>query len=199
MKTLSSKHLAVVLLSLGIAAGCASTPKEPEQTGPTQAEMEAQRAAEQAAKENQAMLEKAQALLDEVNNYAHLNADQESRKEEGRQAIADQDGQKAYDTLSALLSELKSASMTYNVVRGDNLWDISGKSDVYGNPYEWPLIYKNNSDKIKDADLIFPGQQLDVKSNPLKSDVDSAIQHAKNRGAWSVGKVESSDQDYLAQ
>lgn len=97
-------------------------------------------------------------------------------------------------------SSMNSTAMSddYTVVSGDNLWNISGKDSVYGNPYQWPLIYKANSDQIKDADLIFPGQVFSIPS-ASSSDTDAAIQHAKTRGAWSIGESEASDQDYLAQ
>ena len=35
--------------------------------------------------------------------------------------------------LSALVAELQAAKSTYTVMRGDSLWRIAGKSDVYGN------------------------------------------------------------------
>lgn len=88
---------------------------------------------------------------------------------------------------------------SYSVVGGDNLWDISGKEDVYANSYQWPLIYKTNRDKIKDADLIYPGQVFDIDQNASSSDIDAAVNHAKTRGAWSVGETEQSDSDYLAR
>ncbi|HHJ12950.1 MAG TPA: hypothetical protein ENJ79_01030 [Gammaproteobacteria bacterium] len=78
------------------------------------------------------------------------------------------------------------------------MWDISGKDTIYGNPYQWPLIYKANADQIKDADLIFPGQVFEIP-NASASEIDAAIQHAKTRGAWSIGVVEESDKQYLAQ
>ncbi|TNF37245.1 MAG: LysM peptidoglycan-binding domain-containing protein [Gammaproteobacteria bacterium] len=87
----------------------------------------------------------------------------------------------------------------YEVARGDNLWNISGKGEVYADPYQWPLIYKANRAKIKDADLIYPGQVFDIDRAASASDVDAAIRHAKTRGAWSVGAVEASDEAYLAQ
>jgi len=90
-------------------------------------------------------------------------------------------------------------TMNYEVVRGDNLWAISGKPSVYADPYQWPLIYKANSDQIKDADLIYPGQVLTVDTAPSSSEVDAAIQHAKTRGSWSLGVVEESDKAYLGQ
>ncbi|HHJ35059.1 MAG TPA: LysM peptidoglycan-binding domain-containing protein [Gammaproteobacteria bacterium] len=88
---------------------------------------------------------------------------------------------------------------SYSVVRGDNLWSISGKDEVYADPYQWPLIYKTNRDKIQDADLIHPGQVLDIDQNASASEIDAAVNHAKTRGAWSVGDTEQSDRDYLSR
>jgi len=86
----------------------------------------------------------------------------------------------------------------YIVSVGDNLWSIAGQGSVYGNPYQWPLIFKNNSSQIKDADLIYPGQTFDI---PKGSDAEiaAAVEHAKTRGAWVIGEVEASDLNYLAQ
>lgn len=88
---------------------------------------------------------------------------------------------------------------SYSVVRGDNLWNIAAQSRIYGNPYQWPLIYKANSDKIKDADLIYPGQNFTIDRNASQAAMDAAVRHAKTRGAWSLGTVESSDKAYLAR
>lgn len=90
------------------------------------------------------------------------------------------------------------AAGDYTVVRGDSLWRISGKSEIYGNPYEWPLIYKANRSKIKDADLIYPGQRLTIERNASEADIKAAVRHAKTRGAWSLGVVEDSDRAYLS-
>jgi len=86
----------------------------------------------------------------------------------------------------------------YLVVGGDSLWTISGQDSIYGNPFEWPLIYKANSGQIKDADLIYPGQYFYIPK-AKGSDRANAIAHAKNRGAWTIGETEASDLDYLAQ
>lgn len=86
---------------------------------------------------------------------------------------------------------------SYLVVEGDNLWNIAGKDSVYGNPYQWPLIYKANSGQIKDADLIYAGQFFEIPKSSM-AEADAAIQHAKTRGAWILGETEASDLDYLA-
>ena len=75
---------------------------------------------------------------------------------------------------------------------------IAGQDTIYGNPFQWPLIYKANSGQIKDADLIFPGQYFYIPK-AKGSDRSNAIAHAKNRGAWTIGETEASDLDYLAQ
>jgi len=86
----------------------------------------------------------------------------------------------------------------YLVVSGDNLWNIAGQDTIYSDPYMWPLIYKANSGQIKDADLIYPGQYFYIPKarGPERA---AAMEHAKNRGAWTLGETEASDMDYLAQ
>jgi len=59
------------------------------------------------------------------------------------------------------------------------------------------LIYKANRSKIKDADLIYPGQNFDIDRGASQAEIDAAVNHAKTRGAWSVGDVEQSDLNYL--
>jgi nucleoid-associated protein YgaU len=47
---------------------------------------------------------------------------------------------------------------TYTVMRGDYLWRIADKSDIYGDAYAWMRIYSSNTDQIKDPDMIHPDQ-----------------------------------------
>jgi nucleoid-associated protein YgaU len=47
---------------------------------------------------------------------------------------------------------------TYTVMRGDYLWKIAGKSEIYNDPYAWSRIYTSNTDQIKDANLIYVDQ-----------------------------------------
>ena len=87
----------------------------------------------------------------------------------------------------------------YVVVRGDNLWNISAKPEIYNNPYHWPLIYKANRDQIEDADLIYPDQSLRfaVSDDLAEEEMNAAADHARNRGSWSIGNAEDSDLNYL--
>lgn len=50
----------------------------------------------------------------------------------------------------------------YSVLRGDSLWKIAKKDEIYGDPYLWPRIYVENRSKIKNPDLIYPNWVLNV-------------------------------------
>lgn len=50
----------------------------------------------------------------------------------------------------------------YRVVPTDCLWLIASYISVYGNAREWPKIYEANRDKIRDPDLIYPGQEFQI-------------------------------------
>lgn len=50
----------------------------------------------------------------------------------------------------------------YNVVRGDYLWKISKKPDIYDDPMQWMKIYTYNREMIKDPDLIYPNWVLKI-------------------------------------
>lgn len=145
------KRLLLLLMVMGFAVGCSSTPEE------DQGEMAA---APVAAVEEE-----------------KCECDEEDMK--------------------GALDPVEEESTSYTVETGDNLWNISGKEDVYGNPYQWPLIYKANREQIKDADLIFPGQDLSIVRGMSDDAIDAAVNHAKTRGAWTLGETEATDQAYL--
>lgn len=131
-------------------------------------------------------------------------AEQPAQQEAPAQTDA-ADNSQSTETAEASTDESNStdASMSsgdsYEVVTGDNLWNISGKNEIYADPYQWPLIYKANRDKINDADLIYSGQVLNIDRAASQSDVDAAVNHAKTRGAWTLGTQEASDKAYLGE
>ena len=71
-------------------------------------------------------------------------------------------------TIEGKISQLR-ASMPkaiydeYTVVKGDYLWKISGKEDIYGDPYQWIRIYTYNKDQIKNPDLIYADQIFKIQ------------------------------------
>ena len=54
------------------------------------------------------------------------------------------------------------AARTYTVVSGDSLSKIAKRE--YGDATKWHAIFEANRDKIKDPDLIHPGQVLTIPS-----------------------------------
>jgi len=51
---------------------------------------------------------------------------------------------------------------TWKVYKGEYLWKIASYPEVYGNGTKWPVIYRANKDQIKDPDLIYPNQVLEI-------------------------------------
>lgn len=205
MKMVKFGGLAALVLS--VAVGCASQPTE-EQPDADQVKAEQQAAAEQAIADARAKMEEAKAMGAEWRDTESLiNQAEEALKagdtgkaidlaNEARRQAENAIAQKQAED-ERLAAEQMAGADNYTVMRGDNLWSISGRSDVYGNPYHWPLIYKANRDKIQDADLIYPGQVFDIERNVSAADMDAAASHARNRGAWSLGVMEQSDEAYL--
>ncbi len=62
----------------------------------------------------------------------------------------------------------------YRVRRGDCLWTISAKDSVYGDPWEWPLLFRQNRDEISDPNLIYPDQSLAYRVHPSAADLADA-------------------------
>lgn len=63
---------------------------------------------------------------------------------------------------------------SYTVVKGNCLWWISEFKQVYNDPFMWPLIFKANRDKIKNANLIYPGQSFAIPRTFALDDVKAA-------------------------
>ena len=64
------------------------------------------------------------------------------------------------DTRSTSNSPAPSTNKTYTVKKGDCLWNIA--KSFYGNGSKYTVIYNANKDKIKNPNLIYPGQVLTI-------------------------------------
>ena len=103
----------------------------------------------------------------------------------------------ATTTTTAVVTPAPQGIVGYVVQKGDHLWGISAKPAVYGDPYQWPLLYKRNRDEIYDPDLIYPGQVLHIDRDLSQTQINIAVNHAKTRGAWVLGEIEATDIQYL--
>lgn len=66
--------------------------------------------------------------------------------------------QNLYEQLKARAAQAKPRIETYTVVRGDYLWKIAGRPNIYADPYQWIRIWSFNREEIGNPDLIFPNQ-----------------------------------------
>ena len=214
---------AIAVMASGLIAGCQQSSTEDDMAAKTEMEDECQGASPEARnaiyaaklknararnlgaewEENAKIIEEAeQAAADCENVRAKILA--EKAEEAAAEAIAALQGgsdssMSGGDSSSSSGDSGGSPYMGgYLVVEGDNLWSIAGQDTVYSNPYMWPLIFKANSGQIKDADLIFPGQYFYIPKARGPERV-AAIEHARNRGAWTLGETEASDLDFLSQ
>lgn len=83
-------------------------------------------------------------------------------------------------------TESSSDSTTHTVEEGECLWTISENADIYDDPFQWPLIYKANRGQIKDPDLIYADQELDIPRDSSQGEIEDAVHEAKTRGPWSL-------------
>jgi type IV secretory pathway VirB10-like protein len=68
----------------------------------------------------------------------------------------------------------------YIVVKGDTLWGISGMDIIYKDNFQWPLLFKENRDQIKDPDLIYPKQEFLIRHDFSLGDINKARKDASD-------------------
>ncbi len=194
-------YLGMALFIIFVTA-CDTTPDKQPNTASTDAIAAAKAANQRAIKEKYEwrdtgkLIKKAEKALASGNNTTAIKLANKARRQ------AELAVKQKYNELKRLEHMFESPLIEskidgYNIVQGDNLWNIAAKLGAYGNPYQWPLIYKMNRGKINDADLIYPGQQLIIDSTISSDDKSAAVEQAKNRGSWTLGKVELTDKVYL--
>jgi nucleoid-associated protein YgaU len=171
---------------------------EAKKAGATQYAPEDLAAAEQAMAEGDALMKKfaykqAQAKYEEAYRLAlaaREKAIAAQREEQPKPEVAG--GQKQPDNKPADNKPAPSdGKKTYTVVEGDCLWWIAEDESVYGDPFQWPLIYWENQEEIDKAanehgkynheeDWIYPGQEFTV---PPNDDVEQVKKARKQAGA----------------
>lgn len=67
----------------------------------------------------------------------------------------------------------------------DCLWNIAGRAEIYGDPFQWPKIWQANTNIIHNPDIIHPGQVLQIPpAGPLTDEeVRASRVYYRNRAA----------------
>jgi len=71
------------------------------------------------------------------------------------------------------------AQDAYTVAKGDCLWRIAARQEVFGDPWKWPLLLDANRGRIDDPDLIQPGWTLKVPLSPNAAQIAAALDFAR--------------------
>ncbi|HHE55992.1 MAG TPA: LysM peptidoglycan-binding domain-containing protein, partial [Caldithrix abyssi] len=104
-------------------------------------------------------------IYSKSNELNELEARLEELKKDPFSSMTEQ--QKLIAEIESLIEQAKEKAKTavpptYTVMKGDYLWKIAGKEDIYSNPMAWWRIYTSNLDQIKNPDLIYPNQVLAI-------------------------------------
>jgi LysM repeat protein len=91
-------------------------------------------------------------------------------------SAADEEGQVMDEAKQNAKEELPN---TYVVEKGDTLYSIAEKADIYGNKEQWPIIYDANKDIIDDYKTVTEGQRLIIPRNITAVDIEKAKQRAE--------------------
>jgi nucleoid-associated protein YgaU len=160
---------------------------------------------QRAEQENQAWLDKTKPLLDEARQASErMSGLQQEALRRAEEAYQQGEGQKAYNLADFIVAEVRALppvpppprTLQYQVETGDNLWKIAAKPSVYGNGLWWPLILLSNKDRIDNADMVSPGQELTIELDPAKELVDRAMQHAIRREGTRA-EMQAMDREFL--
>lgn len=77
-----------------------------------------------------------------------------------------QDVKGLYRRRDAGIAAKKAAKKTYTVGTWakdkDCLWNISGKDGIYNDAFQWSKIWQANTDQIRNPDIIYTGQVLNI-------------------------------------
>lgn len=100
----------------------------------------------------------------------------------------------AADEESQVMEEAKASAKetlpsTYIVEDGDTLWSIAKKPQIYGNKYQWPLIYDANRDILDSYNSpLKEGQKLIIPRNVSAVEIEAAKERAKELGIPDTGE-----------
>ncbi len=121
---------------------------------------------------------RAKALVNKLNDTTGLSDAQYTRLKAAETALADQHPREAYEIASRLDDEIKTQTKRHKVRKGESLWTIAKRDDIYANPWLWPLIWQANRQTLKNPSSVRAGQTLSIRANPSVDEVLKAVNFA---------------------
>ncbi len=183
---------AITALTAILLSGCSTNPPMQEMSDARQSVEAAQTIgaehhAPEAMSSAQHLLSRAETDM-QSGDYEEAQKDAVAAREAARQALAITQAKhevvaqdvtpKAPPIAEPVVAKAPPLPAAYTVKEKDNLWKIAAKPSVYGDAFLWPLLFKANADTIQNADMIQPGQTLDIDRRPSPEDIEAAINHA---------------------
>ncbi len=107
-------------------------------------------------------------------------------------SVSDEEGQVMDEASQKSKEELPT---TYLVEKDDTLYSIAEKSEIYGNKYQWPLIFDANRDILDDYKTVSEGQKLIIPRNVSAVEIEAAKQRATELGWPAGGKAYASGKE----
>lgn len=140
-------------------------------------------------------MRQAQEALQQSYQFTGLSDSQLAQQKSAEALLVQGQSKPALQALQRLNEELRTGNKSYVVKSGDSLWVISGKSEVYGNPWLWPLIWQSNLQVLPNPDKLTSGQQLKIRPNPTIQEVVDAVTYAREKNQRSetrIGEIKES-------
>ena len=127
---------------------------------------------------DQGQYKKAKKLLEEATQQAKMAEQTAIAASKPKEAVsATKEAAPAAGTLTKMTKEM-SETANHVVVKGECLWKISGYKEIYDDPFQWPLIYSSNKDKIKNPDRIYPKQDFKISHDATADQLKAARKKA---------------------
>ena len=135
---------------------------------------------------------RAKALVSKLGNTTGLSDAQYARYQAAETALRFHHPREAYEISRRLSDELKHRTKRHKVGKGESLWTIAKRDDIYANPWLWPLIWEANRDSLKNPGSVRAGQILKIRANPTVDEVVKAVNyaHAHSGTRIRIGEVQ---------
>ncbi len=116
-------------------------------------------------------------------------------KDQKVNGVSDEQSQVMQEGQEAQQEEL---ATTYVVEEGDTIWGIAEKAEIYGNKYQWPLIYDANRDILDSYETLEEGQKLIIPRNVSAVEIEAAARRARELGVPPAAKTASADEETVS-